>query len=296
MKLVALLIIAVPAFAETPVVDFDQGVDAAAVVQEAQKNAVEAAGVEAENAVKVAYRAERDCVTFVFEPDGPTTSETVWLRSTEYWERCENYGPPPYGPGRICREEPRWTHREKVWVTLQDRKELYPWEREAFDVCLEGNWLSAHTIQAAHKYTGDRVGEHFTLIAGERIPMRPDKGGLQVAGLRSSGVSIAVGFADKWASYYTGEQVVIKAALKREIDNWFDSTLIEKEFTMPVAENYAVNFDEFVADFSEQMKPGKKYYVKWGFKRIGKISTDKYIKRGDSNTAVYAPRLSAFAR
>lgn len=293
MKLVALLIIAVPAFAETPVVDFDQGVDAAAVVQEAKKNAVEAEGVEAADAAKVAYRAERDCVTFVFEPDGPTTSEAVWLRSTEYWERCGTYGNPPT---RYCREEPRWTHREKVWVTLQDRKELYPWEREAFDVCLEGNWLSAHIIQAAHKYTGDRLGGHYTLIAGERIPMRPDKGGIQVSGLRSTGVSMAVGFTDKWASYYAGEQVLIKAVLKREIKNWFDPTLIKKEFTMSAGDNYAVDFDAFVADFSEKMKAGKKYYVKWGFSRIGKISTDKYIKRGDSNTAVYAPRLSVFAR
>ncbi len=56
-----------PVFAETPAVDFDQGIDAAAVVSEAKKSAVEAEGVEAEDAVKVAYRAERDCVTFVLE-------------------------------------------------------------------------------------------------------------------------------------------------------------------------------------------------------------------------------------
>ena len=32
---------------------------------------------------------------------------------------------------------------------------------------------------------------------------------------------------------------------------------------------------------------GKKYYVKWGFKRVGQISKDTYVKRGEGPKVKY---------
>lgn len=232
-------------------------------------------------------RSDRDCVTFRFDPDGPTVSEAVWLRSTEYRDECT------YDPrgGRHCHEVPGWTYRERVQVELQNRQELFPWEREAVAVCLDGNWLSIHEVDLAHKYTSSRRGGYYTLTAGERKPMNPDRHGIEAGAPESAGDNVAVNFADKWASYYAGEQTVLMVKLKREIKNWFDPTLVKKELTFAAADNYRIDFGEYASEFSENLKAGKKYYVEWSFKRIGKISKDTKIKRGDGPTSKYQPKL-----
>lgn len=268
--------------------DFDQATgDVAALVGSLKKKAEGDKSKDIKAAYNATRRSDRDCVTFRFEPTGPTVSEAVWLRSTEYRRECTYDG----RGGRHCHEVPGWTYRERVQVELRNRQELFPWEREAVAVCLDGPWLSVHEVELAHKYTSQRQGGYYTLTAGERKLMNPDKHGIEAGAPESTGDNVAVNFADKWASYYAGEQTVLMVKLKREIKNWFDPTLVEKELTFTAADNYKIDFGEYASEFSEKLKPGKKYYVEWKFKRISKISKDTKIKRGDGPTGTYQPKL-----
>lgn len=292
--LAALLGLAVSsARAEGPALNFDKGVDVSGLVSglrgEAKKEKI------AVKAVKAAYRAERDCVNFSFEPAGPSVSESVWLRSTEYREECHWSGDPRHGGGQVCHEVPAWTHREKVQVELQGRQALLPWERERFQVCLEGRWLSIHTLAAAHRYRSDERNGYFTLTAGQRIAMAPDPKGIEAAAPRVVGSNLAVSFNDRWASYYPGETVAMKLELKRDIDGWFDSLLLTKELSFPVAASYEVDFSKYASEFSSQLKSGKKYYVKLAFRRLGKVSTDKQVDAGESQRTVFHPALQTIA-
>lgn len=270
-----------------PAVSFDDGVDAKAFLSEAKKAAkadktdLKAAGLK--------YRAERDCARFTFSPDGPTTSEAVWLRSTEYDEECTQTGDPRHGGGRFCHEVPRWTHRERVQLELRNRQKLFPWERETFEVCLEGSWLNLYAIRTAHEYKANRSGGDYVLNAGARKAMDPDVNGIAAGAPTAKDKALAVEFKDQWASYYTGEKVKIKAALRREVEGWFDPTLKEVELEFDAADAYTIDFNAYAKDFSEALKPGKKYYVEWGFSRIGKVSKPTYMKVGDGPTAVYQP-------
>jgi len=281
-------------FAQT--LDFDQGAPDVKNLMTGLKKKAQQESPAVEKTYQVARRTDRDCVTFVFKPDGPTVSEKVWLRSTEYREECRWEGDPRNGGRQYCREVPRWTYRELVQVELKDRKELYPWEKEAVAVCLDGNWLSVHEVQLAHKYTASRSGGYYTLTAGEKKPMDPDKHGIEAGAPESTGGSLAVAFTDRWASYYAGEQVVLSMKLKREKKNWFDPILVEKEFTFTVADSYGVDFGPYAEEFSEKLRPGSDYYVEWSFKRIGKVSKPTKMKRGDGPTGTYKPLLIMVAR
>lgn len=279
-----------PTFAEAPALDFDgAAVNVGDVLAHAKTAAKEASEEEDGDVkgMKVKYRAERDCVRFVFNPGGGTVSEPVWLRSTEYREECDYYRDRDGRTRRYCREVPRWTYRERVQVEVTEREDLFPWEKEAFGVCLEGAWLSIYEIQAAHKYKARRTGGYFTLTAGERKPMDPDSSGLSATAPGNTGTGLDIVFRDRWAKYYEGEQVVIKFKLRKQVDGWFDSTLLEGEASFAVSNEYVVDFAKYEPD----LKAGKKYYVEWGFKRVGEISTDEYVKKGDTGTTVYKPSL-----
>lgn len=287
--LMAAVLASVSTAQAAPSVNFDTGVDAKAFLSQAKKEAkadktdLKGAGLK--------YRTERDCARFTFSPDGPTTSEAVWLRSTEYYEECHQTGDPRHGGGRYCREVPRYTHRERVQLELRNRQKLFPWEKETFEVCLDGSWLNLYSIRTAHEYKANRSGGDYVLNAGARKAMDPDAGGIEASAPAAQDKAVAVTFKDRWASYYTGEKVKIKASLKREVEGWFDPTLKEVEVEFDAAEAYTLDFNAYAKDFSEALKPGKKYYVEWGFSRHGKVSKDTYMKVGDGPTAVYQPSL-----
>lgn len=287
--LMAAVLASVSVAQAAPSVNFDKGVDAKAFLSQAKKEAkadktdFKAAGLK--------YRTERDCARFTFSPDGPTTSEAVWLRSTEYYEECHQTGDPRHGGGRYCREVPRYTHRERVQLELRNRQKLFPWEKETFEVCLDGSWLNLYSIRTAHEYKANRSGGDYVLNAGARKAMDPDSNGIEASAPAAQDKAVAVTFKDRWASYYTGEKVKIKASLKREVEGWFDPTLKEVEVEFDAAEAYTLDFNAYAKDFSEALKPGKKYYVEWGFSRHGKVSKDTYMKVGDGPTSVYQPSL-----
>lgn len=271
-------------------VDFNTAAsDIKGVVAQAKKDA--AKDKTEIKSIRAQYRTERDCVNFRFKADGPEKSDAVWLRSTEYREECHNTGDPRRGGGgRVCHEVPGYTYRERVQVTLEGRQKLFPWEDEIFEVCLDGRWLNAYAVRVSHKYEANRQGGDYTMVATQRIPGIHDKHGL-TARVTYPGEGVKAVFHDKWASYYEGEKIQIKAKLRREINNWPDSTYGEKEITVTVGESYTIDFSEFVG----KLRSGKKYYVEYGFKRIGTVSKEKYIKTGDSPSAVYRKALAPMA-
>ena len=276
-----------------PSADFDKGLDAKAFLAAAKEEAkTEKVDLGAQG---LKYRAERDCATFAFAPGGPEISDAVWLRSTEYYEECTTTGDPRHGGGTFCREVPRWTHQERVQLELRGRQQLLPWERETFEACLEGSWLNVYVLQAAHEYKSAQNGGNFVLTAGARKAMDPDKNGITAGAPAAWAKALKVEFKDQWASYYTGEKVKIKLALKRDVPNWFDPTVLEKEFEFDAAASYAVDFNAYLGEFKEALKPGKEYYVEWGFSRIGKISKPTYMKVGDGPKSVYHPAAGLVA-
>lgn len=279
--------VSVAAAHAAPSVDFDKGVDAKAFL-----SAAKTAAKEDKTDLKAAAnksRAERDCARFTFTPEGPTVSDSVWLRSTEYEEQCHQTGDPRHGGGRQCHEVPRWTHRERVQLELRNRQDLFPWENEIFEVCLEGRWLDLRSIRVAHDYRGTSSAGYYTLNAGARKAMDPDRNGIAAGAPAAQSKAVVVEFKDRWASYYAGEKVMIKAALRREVEGWFDPTLKEVELEFDAADAYSIDFNAYAKDFSEALKPGKKYYVEWGFSRLGKVSKSTYMKVGDGPAGVYQP-------
>lgn len=279
--------------AQALAMDFDQGVDVSSLLQEARQAAAEDATVAA-RAYAGALRYDSDCATITFGPNDKPVSEPVWLRSTEWVEQCD-YGDPRHGGGRHCWEMPGFTYNERVQVTLRERQPLLPWEYDSFRVCLQGPWLDIDDIATAYDYKvvqgGSRNGG-FVLAPVKKIAMRPDPAGIAPQSLSSS---LVLKLKDQWASYYAGEQTVLKVRLKT---GHFlgGSTIVEKEIAWPAAESYQVNFLDFAKDFSRKLEVGKKYYVKYQFKRAGKISRQDWTKDAESGEVAYQPGLTGVGR
>jgi len=263
--------------------------DASAVLKEAQAKAAETADVEA--AVGVTRRTDTDCVTFTFSPEAALKSEPVWLRSTEWVQECTWTGDPRHGGGRQCWERPGHTYNQRVQVTLRERKEMYPWEHDSFRVCLSGPWLDVDQLSTAYDWKlvsgGSRDG-NLVLAPGNKRQMKPDAAAI-TAQLRSD---LTLALHDKWASYYAGEKVVLKIALLREVDNWFDPTLVEKELEYAAVPS-TIDLKQFSGEFSEKLKAGKRYYVKLEFKRLGSVSKPDSVKAGETPAVPYQPSLLA---
>ncbi len=280
--------------AETPSVNFDQSIDVAGILKDARAEAAqpEAAPIAA---VQVgATRYDSDCVTFRFGPNDPLQSEGVWLNSREWVEECTYQPNPPHGGGRQCWERPGYSYRERVQVTLRERKPLLPWQSDAFRVCLQGPWIDVDELENGYDYSregGDRNG-NIVMVPGRRLLTRPDSSG--IPGSLSAGLKLAL--ADRWASYYAGEKVTFKLKLRKDVPNWFDSTLLEKEFTFPTAESYSVDFQAFAKDFAFKPEAGKKYYVEAQFRREGSVSKSDWVKAPETDRAVYSAGVLGLGR
>ena len=128
-----------------------------------------------------------------------------------------------------------------------------------------------------HLYQGS-YNTVYKLTPQEKIPMAPDSAGLAVESFayNAEAKNFMLDINDIWVDYYQGEQVSINAVLYKDVQLWFDEKIGESDMTFDSADGYVMLFD-----FGKKLKPGK-YYVKWGFERIGKVSTDKYIKKGNT--------------
>jgi len=283
----AVLMIAVPAFSDAPAVDFDKGIDASAILKNAKASAKKDATVVPSQYMG-GRRTERDCVSVSFGANDNPASHSYQLRSQEYYEECYQTGDPRHGGGRQCYERLGRTYYERVSVTIQDRQALLPWERDTFRVCLEGPWLSLDAIETAYDYrriSGGNYNGAYIVAPGRKIAQRPDPVG--VLGELDSAMKLTL--KDKWASYYAGETIEIKYALKKHVENWFDTLVAEGSWTSAVGESYS-------ADLSKNtFESGKKYYVEYSIRRVGKVSTDKFTKTLETNKTPYVRLFPSLA-
>lgn len=279
---------AAPAVAETAAVNFDQGVDVAAILKQS-KDAAKSDVKVVEAQYAGGRRTMPDCVTVSFGANDPASSPTFELRSQEYVEECYQTGDPRNGGSRQCYERPGYTYHELASVTIRDRQPLLPWERDTFRVCLDGPWLSINELETAYDYrlvSGGSYNGAYVLAPGRKVAQRPDPVG--VLGELDSAMKLTL--KDKWASYYAGESIEIKWTLKKDVPNWFDPVIAQGSFTSATAEAY-------VADLSKnKFENGKSYYVEYSIRRVGKVSRDSFTKTLETNKTTRALASLAFNR
>ncbi|MDD5304569.1 MAG: hypothetical protein PHS14_15845 [Elusimicrobia bacterium] len=279
-------LVAAPVLAETPAVNFDQGIDMSAILKQSK----EAAKTDAK-VVDAQYMGGRrtmpDCVSVSFGANDPAASPTFSLNSQEWIEECYQTGDPRNGGGRQCYERPGMSYHEMASVTIQDRQALLPWERDTFRVCLDGPWLSIGGIETAYDYklvSGGSYNGAFILAPTRKIAQRPDPVG--VLGDLDSAMKLTL--KDKWAAYYPGETIEIKYTLKKDVPNWFDPVIAEGTLSAAVAESYAVDLSK------NKFENGKSYYVEYSIRRVGKVSKDSFTKTLETNKTTRASMSLAF--
>jgi len=235
----------------------------------------------------------RDCVRFTFGPsDTEQLSERVWLRSTEYVTECHTVMQPgPNGtmvPVQHCYDRPGMSWSQTAQVKVLPRK-LFPWEHDTFEVCLNGPWLDIYVNEAAYKYAAARVGSYdtlFELTAQNKVAMKADENGLNFGSFSYADGKYTFTVSDKWAKEYAGEKVMVSVDLFKDNAVFFDGYKGSKDFTFDVAEGYTMTFAESelmqpeTPELPDTFRAAKKYYLKWGFKRLGAISKDNFIKKG----------------
>ena len=218
----------------------------------------------AASAAGVPSRFEPDCKHIVFQPEDGPISKPVALTSQEWVSECF----PSSSTGESCWEFPGRRDSLSVRLTLAGRRPLLPWESDVFQVCLTGSMLRAEPVSTAYDYRVVRDGAldgSVVLSAGAKRLLPPDPRGVQAA--LTPGLTLV--FHDQWAAYYPGQLVVLKLALKKEISFWPDETVVEKEITLPVAENFSVELG------SGLRGPGGIYYARYSIKRLGgRVSTE----------------------
>lgn len=301
-KVVAMLVCfgcAAPAAAE---VNFDQGVSVQSAIEQAVTSD---AGIPAVSRYIGHSRYTRDCARFTFgQSDTDMISEKVWLQSTEFVEECFNHpgggayipgagGAPghyvPAGPGgQTCYERPGQTWRESAQVKVLARK-LLAWERDVVEVCMEGPWTNLYVTEGAYKYTVKRTGNGYELAPQHKVAMQPDLNGVNMLEFSYAGGKYSFTLSDKWGGEYAGEKLAVNVELFKDNPNWFDSKKGEKEFVFDAAGGYAMSFTEAELNTSkasgrdEDVRGARKFYLKWGFKRLGAISRDDFMEKGETN-------------
>jgi hypothetical protein len=274
--------------ASGPRVDLDwPKLDAKAIVEEAKI----ASAAQASNVASLpvgSFWVTRDCARLHFEPNGPSVSESVWLRSTEWRQECTYIPLPPSGGNYVCRDVPGWTYQQRAQAEIVNRQSVLPWERETFEVCLQGNWLNFYTINAAYDYqVRNNHDGYYTLTPGKKIAMNPDPTGITMHKWLNTGKGLVMEFSDRWASHYgAGEQTVIHVAI------YGRKLAAEGDITFTPAGTYRLD----LAQLNVKLEAGREYYAKWGFKRMGSISKSTYIRRGETEKVVYTPAPGGLAK
>lgn len=272
-------------------VNFDQGVNVNEIISQAQNS-----GLAMPMPLPGRGYYTRDCARFSFGPsDAELLSERVHLRSTEYITECHTVMVPgPNGtmvPSQQCYDRPGMSWHQAGQIKMAVRK-LLPWERESFEICLQGPWMDLYVNAAAYKYSARRVGNYdtlFELTPQNKIAMKADENGLSAGDFSYADGKYTFKVNDKWAKEYAGEKVAIKLDLYKDNPNWFDTYKGFKEFTFDAAEGYTITFSEKDLEKPEapdtsfnDYRGAKKFYVKWGFKRVGVISKDNFVKKGET--------------
>ncbi|PKM97823.1 MAG: hypothetical protein CVU79_06310 [Elusimicrobia bacterium HGW-Elusimicrobia-3] len=191
-----------------------------------------------------------------------------------------------------CRERRGREFRATAQVNVAPRR-MYPWESERFEVCMQADRVELETSHSPYRYYVDRQGLYdvtFNLTPNYRVPTAPDSAGLYSAAFAFRDGKFTLSVNDRWAREYAGEKVTIKVELMKDGFLFFNSSQGEKEFTFDAANNYELAFAEGdlqktadYADASGDLRGPKKFYVKWGFRRVGSVSTGEYVNKGSTD-------------
>ncbi|MBI5242691.1 MAG: hypothetical protein HY922_03275 [Elusimicrobia bacterium] len=280
LGLAVLVSLLAPAMAaETPALNFDQGVDVKSVLNGARESAKEMKSVRA----AWGEHYDTDCADVTL--DARTTDSGAFdLVSRIYQEQCYPVGGPH--EGQHCYDQLVAVERRTVNLRAEGRSAMLPWEKDVFEVCLSGWWLNARVRQASHKYSLDVPGHMHsgTIVAKalEKIASLPDPDGIAITSYEPGTGDFNLEFADKWSEYYPGEQTVLRILLRH--DAFLGAAILEKEITLPAAAGYKLRLADYSAEFKSKPKPGHKYIVKWSFKRLGKVSKDAWVKERKSDS------------
>ena len=187
-----------------------------------------------------------------------------------------------------CHERMGQSFRTTAQVNVPQRQ-MYPWESESFEVCQEADRQTFDTRRSPYRYSVGREGMYdvtYNLTPSYRTPTAPDANGLNAASFAFRDGKFVLDVSDRWAEYYPGEKVKIKIELMKDGFLFFNSSQGVKEFTFDTAGSYQLSFvegdlekTENYTDTSGDMRGPKKYYVKWGFSRLGTVSTSEYVKK-----------------
>lgn len=270
-----------------PALDFDR-IDAAKIVGELRHGIRRTPGLDSRRVRMTTWRTERDCAHISFGVNDPLRSESIELESREYRDVCYPSGPNGH---QNCYEQIYRSERRRVRVEVFGRGEMLPWERDVFLVCLDGSWLTASVVDASHSYDLTVPGWRDNLIsahAKHKTRSQPDAYGItgDLTFDAASG-NFLLGLRDRWARYYASEPLTLELTLKRHHKNWFDETILAKEITLPTAESYTVRYADFAEELKGKLKPGKKYYVNWRFKRTGPVSKNSWQNHRDTEKVEY---------
>ena len=143
-------------------VNFDQGVDLKAAIEQAA-----ASDIQVPNArFPMLTDLTRDCKKITFTQNDPLVSPEVSLVSYETSQDCQNMG---YPAGQICFPTSR-TYHETPKITITAPREFKPDQKEVFEVCLWGSFLSLTPVSTAYNYSVNQLLGNFELTPS--VPAR----------------------------------------------------------------------------------------------------------------------------
>ena len=283
IKLIAIIsLFALNSFAQKMEINFDRGIDMGEIFKDINydNNAQRINFVSVENS----FTATRDCHFFNFYYNSPVPSPVFTLKSYVYRKVCQSYQGQNY-----CHDELVRTVKRNIKVSFSGERNILPWERDIFNVCLKDTKIDTTIVEATHKYKIMGKGgpeDDYEVIAEavKKVKTDPDSSGIYINywGL-SDNNSLRLELKDKWAEIYSkrdNEKTIIKVVLKMKKDYWFDPVIFEKEFIFKPSQIYNIDFSKYKNEFKNQLVYGQKYYVEWGFIREGEISRNIFVDGG----------------
>ncbi|MCX5791500.1 MAG: hypothetical protein NTY45_04670 [Elusimicrobia bacterium] len=136
-------------------INFDKGVD----VKSAISSAKASEAVIPEARFPMVTDITRDCKKITFTAADSLTSPLVSLVSRETGQDCQNMG---YPVGQICTPTFR-NYRAEAQIVVTQPRELKPEQKEVFEVCLWGSFLSMKPVSTVYKYSVNQFLDVFQI-------------------------------------------------------------------------------------------------------------------------------------
>lgn len=219
-------------------------------------------------------RRTTDCRKVRFAANGATLSQPVRLESRFYRERCSRDSE----GNRRCEEQYVGSERRTVTIRVEKRGRMLPWEEDVFNVCLSGTQLDVKAVEASHQYRfgmPDMREDLIVATAGDKLPTNPDPAGIRLEAFSTGSQSFSAAFSDQWASYYAGEDIVLSLEIRQNKRFWSDETVLRKDVRISAQDSYSIALA--MTEFMKRPESGQKYFLKWSFQRLGRISKPTWM-------------------